>query len=208
MSGFVPCPQSTRLAACFIGCCDEVVRKFVFCPSVVQNIQWLPRYCRRPEGPYPYLKLNCMEKTAMSDKPVNESRRGAIKAMMGGLAAAPLMNLVGGMAAAEPGKQAEDLSVKDKKDMKGSELTNVVNETDEMAQSLLYKHDAKKSEREKIKPPKSGKPPKEQVCANCMFQQPVAKPDTKAEWVSCQLFPGKFVNSKGWCNSWMVRPGA
>ena len=40
----------------------------------------------------------------MSDKPMNKSRRDAVKMMMGGLAAVPLMNLVG-MAAA----QAEDL---------------------------------------------------------------------------------------------------
>jgi hypothetical protein len=40
----------------------------------------------------------------MSDKPMNQSRRDAVKKMMGGLAAVPLMNLVG-MAAA----QAEDL---------------------------------------------------------------------------------------------------
>jgi len=40
----------------------------------------------------------------MSDKPMNQSRRDAVKKMMGGLAAVPLMNLVG-MATA----QAEDL---------------------------------------------------------------------------------------------------
>jgi hypothetical protein len=121
------------------------------------------------------------EKTDMSDKPMNKSRRDAVKMMMGGLAAAPLMNLVG-MAAV----QAE-------------ELPHVDEATDPTAIALKYKQDAAASERESMARP--GLPPEEQFCHNCQFQVP----PTEAEWVPCQLFPGKAVNSGGWCTSWTKR---
>ena len=119
----------------------------------------------------------------MSDKPMNKSRRDAVKMMMGGLAAVPLMNLVG-MAAA----QAEELPH--------------VDEADPTAVALKYKHDAAASEREATARP--GKPAAEQTCANCQFQIPAAE----GEWVPCQLFPGKAVAAAGWCASWTLRPGA
>lgn len=76
----------------------------------------------------------------MSDKPMSKSRRDAVKMMMGGLVAVPLMNLVG-MAAA----QAED-------------LPHVDEATDPTAMALKYKHDAAASER----------PSEDQSCSNCM----------------------------------------
>jgi len=76
----------------------------------------------------------------MSDKPMNKSRRDAVKMMMGGLAAVPLMNLVG-MAAA----QAEDLP----------HLDPATNET---AKTLQYMEDGAASAR----------PSDDQHCANCL----------------------------------------
>ena len=119
----------------------------------------------------------------MSDKPMNKSRRDAVKMMMGGLAAVPLMNLVG-MAAA----QAED-------------MPHVDEATDPTAIALKYKHDAAASERDAVARP--GKPAAEQNCANCQFIQAA-----DGDWRPCQLFPGKAVAAAGWCASWTLKAGA
>ncbi len=123
----------------------------------------------------------------MSDKPINESRRGAVKAMLGGLAAVPLMNLVG-----MPAAQAEG-------------LPQVDEAKDPTAIALKYKHDATAAERvdakgEAVRP---GKPPEEQTCANCQFIQA-----DEGDWRPCQLFPGKLVKAEGWCASWTLKAGA
>ena len=39
-------------------------------------------------------------------------------------------------------------------------------------------------------------------CANCAQ----AKGDLSAEWVGCNLFPGKEVKANGWCKVWSARP--
>ena len=119
----------------------------------------------------------------MPDKPMNKSRRDAVKMMMGGLAAVPLMNLVG-MAAA----QADD-------------LPHVDEAADPTAIALKYKHDAAASERDAVARP--GKPAAEQNCANCQFVQSDA-----GDWRPCQLFPGKAVAAAGWCASWTLKAGA
>lgn len=81
----------------------------------------------------------------MSDKPVNESRRGALKAMVGGLAAAPLMNLVG-LTAAQAGDAKEDLPPLDMED--GT------------AKALKYVHEAPADKKEA-----------KQICSTCQFIQ-------------------------------------
>ena len=118
----------------------------------------------------------------MSDKPTSKSRRDAIKMMMGGLAAVPLMNLVG-MAAA----QADDLPH--------------VDEASDAAKGFKYVHDAAASERESVARP--GKPAAEQNCANCALLQP-----GEGDWLVCPLFPGQLVSVNGWCNQWTLKPGA
>jgi len=119
----------------------------------------------------------------MSDKPMNKSRRDAVKMMLGGLATVPLMNLIG-MAAA----QAQD-------------LPHVDEAADPTAIALKYKHDAAQADRAAAARP--GKPPEEQHCANCQFIQA-----DSGEWRPCQLFPGKAVNENGWCASWTLKAGA
>jgi hypothetical protein len=118
----------------------------------------------------------------MSEKPMNKSRRNAMKVMLGGLATVPLMNLVG-MAAA----QAE-------------ELPHVDPATDPTAQALKYSQDATQADRAAAARP--GKPPEEQHCANCQFVLADA-----GEWRPCSLFPGKAVNQNGWCASWTLKAG-
>ncbi|MGA7981930.1 MAG: high-potential iron-sulfur protein [Chromatiaceae bacterium] len=119
----------------------------------------------------------------MSDKPMNKSRRDAVKMVLGGLAAVPLVNLVG-MAAAH----AED-------------LPHVDPATDPTAIALKYVSDATKGDRAAAARP--GLAPDEQFCHNCQFVQA----DSGA-WRPCQLFPGKAVNENGWCSSWTLKAGA
>jgi len=121
----------------------------------------------------------------MSDKPISGSRRDAIKAMMGGLAVVPLMNLVGVAAA-----QAKDPEKVDE----GKDPT---------ALALEYRHDATVEYRKKgDKEPKVPMAPKDQTCANCQFIQADI-----GDWRLCQLFPGKLVSAEGWCASWMKKQG-
>ena len=40
-------------------------------------------------------------------------------------------------------------------------------------------------------------------CSNCMYIQGEAG----QEWRPCAIFPGKLVNSKGWCSAWVKKPG-
>jgi hypothetical protein len=110
----------------------------------------------------------------MSDKPTSKSRRDAVKLMLGGVAAVPLMNLVG-----VSGAQAADLPHVDAK-------------TDPTAIALKYTDDATTATRAD----KAGTPGGEQHCANCQFSQGTG------DWLPCQLFPGKSVSAKGWCTSW------
>jgi hypothetical protein len=118
----------------------------------------------------------------MSDKPICKSRRDAVKMMVGGFAAIPVINLVGlGTARA-------------------SDLPHVDPATDPIAQALNYVHDAATSDKRAAN---TGKdlPPAEQHCANCAFVQA-----DSGEWRPCSLFPGKAVAENGWCTSWAVKP--
>lgn len=45
-------------------------------------------------------------------------------------------------------------------------------------------------------------PNAENHCANCAQ----AKGDLSAEWVGCNIFPGKEVKAAGWCKVWSPRP--
>lgn len=111
---------------------------------------------------------------------MNKGRRGAVKMLVGGLAAAPLVKLVG-MSAAE-----------------ASDLPQVDEASDPTAIALKYKHDATQADRAAAARP--GLPPEEQMCTNCQFVQ------GEGDWVGCTLFPGKAVNANGWCASWTIKP--
>lgn len=118
----------------------------------------------------------------MSDKPMNKSRRDAVKLVVGGLAAAPLLNLVSLSSA-----RAQD-------------LPHVDPATDPTAQALKYVHDAAEADRAAAARP--GLDPSEQNCANCQFVLA-----TEGEWRPCSLFPGKAVHETGWCASWTLKAG-
>ena len=68
-----------------------------------------------------------------------------------------------------------------------AELTPV-DPADPQAKALEYAHASTK---------------KDQFCDNCQLY----KGEADAEWGSCPLFPGKGVNAKGWCKSWVKKAG-
>lgn len=117
----------------------------------------------------------------MSDKPMNKSRRDAMKVMLGGLAAVPVMNLVG-LAAAQ------------------AALPHVDPATDPTAMALKYVNDATTADRAAAARP--GAAADQQFCSNCQFVLAA-----EGEWRPCSLFPGKAVNENGWCSSWTLKAG-
>lgn len=68
-----------------------------------------------------------------------------------------------------------------------------IEESDPVAQSLKYTHDASS-----VDPASRANPAADQNCANCALIQ---GGDGDA-WRPCQIFPGKLVNNAGWCSVW------
>ncbi len=71
-----------------------------------------------------------------------------------------------------------------------------LSEKDPTAQALGYAEVGSKVDGKKW-PKRAGTDGKTQFCDNCMFYSEVNKSRGK-----CQIFPGKTVAAKGWCNSW------
>jgi hypothetical protein len=67
-----------------------------------------------------------------------------------------------------------------------------LDESDPMAQSLKYTHDAST-----VDAASRPNPAEEQHCANCALLQ-----GEEGDWRPCQIFPGKLVNANGWCSVW------
>ncbi len=68
-----------------------------------------------------------------------------------------------------------------------------VEESDPVAQSLKYVHDAST-----VDPASRGNPAADQTCSNCaLIQGPEGD-----EWRPCMIFPGKLVANTGWCSVW------
>jgi hypothetical protein len=68
-----------------------------------------------------------------------------------------------------------------------------LSEDDPMAKAMRYTHDAST-----VDASSRANPAPEQNCANCALIQGA---DGDA-WRPCQIFPGKSVNAKGWCQVW------
>ena len=66
-------------------------------------------------------------------------------------------------------------------------------ESDPTAQSLKYTNDSST-----VDPATRANPAPEQHCANCAL----ALGNEGDAWRPCQIFPGKLVNSNGWCSVW------
>jgi hypothetical protein len=68
-----------------------------------------------------------------------------------------------------------------------------IEESDPVAQSLKYTHDASS-----VDPASRANPAADQHCANCALIQG----NEGDEWRPCQIFPGKLVKNTGWCSVW------
>ena len=68
-----------------------------------------------------------------------------------------------------------------------------VDEADETAKALGYKHDTNKVDKQRF--PKHSA---SQDCANCSFFQ--GRPGD--EWGGCAMFGRKHIAAAGWCNAW------
>jgi len=68
-------------------------------------------------------------------------------------------------------------------------------ESEAIAVSLGYKHDATKVDAKKFPTYAAG-----HNCANCQFLK-----GGKAPWGACAPVGGKLVNAKGWCSAWVKR---
>jgi hypothetical protein len=68
-----------------------------------------------------------------------------------------------------------------------------VDENEQQAQALGYKHDAAKVDQAKFKTFQPG-----QLCSNCNFFKGKAS-DT---WGPCDIFSGREINARGWCSAW------
>lgn len=117
----------------------------------------------------------------MSNTPLDNGRRQFIKLGAIGLATVPMASLLLQRAA-----QAADLPQ--------------VDEKDPMAMSLGYMNDATKVDVAKY-PRRAGEAGAKQFCNNCQLYSGKAG----EEWGPCAIFPGRQVNAKGWCNSWVQK---
>ena len=68
-------------------------------------------------------------------------------------------------------------------------------ETDSLAISMNYKEDTTKVDGKKFPNHKA-----DQTCANCSFYQ-----STGSATGPCQIFAGKSVTAKGWCQVWSLK---
>lgn len=73
-----------------------------------------------------------------------------------------------------------------------------VDEADETAQALGYKHDTAKVDKKRF--PKHSAA---QRCTNCSFFQGSASD----EWGGCAMFGRKQIAGPGWCSAWAPKPG-
>ena len=86
----------------------------------------------------------------------------------------------------------------------GGAKAPMVDEKDSAAMALGYRSDATKVDLKKY-PKRAGAEGAKQFCYDCMFFQAVGDPKA-AKTAPCQIFAGKQVVSKGWCNSWTQNP--
>ena len=74
--------------------------------------------------------------------------------------------------------------------------TQRVDENEQQAQGLGYRHDAAKVDKAKFQKFQPG-----ELCSNCNF----FKGKAGDAWGPCDIFGGREVNAKGWCSAWMKK---
>lgn len=73
-----------------------------------------------------------------------------------------------------------------------------VEEADETAAALGYKHDTKQVDAQRYPNHSTS-----QSCANCAFFQGSAAD----AWAGCAMFGRKHIAATGWCSAWAKKPG-
>jgi hypothetical protein len=73
-----------------------------------------------------------------------------------------------------------------------------VDESDETAIALGYKHDTQKVDKKRHPNHVAA-----QRCSNCSFFQGAASD----EWGGCAMFGRKHIAAPGWCSAWAKKPG-
>ena len=73
-----------------------------------------------------------------------------------------------------------------------------LSQEDATAKAMGYKHDASEVDVSKY-PRRAGEAGSKQFCHNCQLY----KAGSEDGWGGCAIFPGKLVNSEGWCNAWV-----
>jgi hypothetical protein len=111
----------------------------------------------------------------MADTASRQARRRFLKLATAGLAAAPLC----GVCVARLAHAQEQ-----------------VEEDEELAQQVGYKHDASEVDPNEWPDYEEG-----ETCANCQLYHGEAG----AEWGPCDIFGGRLVNANGWCVSWLEK---
>jgi hypothetical protein len=74
-----------------------------------------------------------------------------------------------------------------------------VDESDETALALGYKHDTNKVDQKRFPNHAAA-----QRCSNCSFFQGAADDD----WGGCAMFGRKQIAAPGWCSAWARKPGS
>lgn len=80
-----------------------------------------------------------------------------------------------------------------------------LSESDPQAVALGYAADVKKVDLKKW-PKRAGADGAKQFCYNCQFYQNVSGDPKASKSAPCQIFAGKSVAAKGWCNTWIQNP--
>ena len=75
----------------------------------------------------------------------------------------------------------------------------IVDESNPLAVSLGYKHDAGEVDTKNF-PKRSGEAGEIQYCFNCALYQG----GTDDAWSACSIFQNKLVAGRGWCNAWVA----
>jgi hypothetical protein len=73
-----------------------------------------------------------------------------------------------------------------------------VDEADETAVALGYKHDSSTVDKQRFANHTTA-----QRCANCSFFQGAGSD----EWGGCAMFGRKHIAAAGWCSAWAKKPG-
>lgn len=87
--------------------------------------------------------------------------------------------------------------------------TKPVDAADPIAKALGYTSDASKVDTNAF-PKRKGPEGEKQFCSNCMLltKAGVHITGVEGEFGQCSVIASGLVNVKGWCNSWVQKPGA